>query len=338
MRPYRRVAQVALLVFALTFPLLFPNPAITSIAVFALLYAGAATGWNIFSGYTGYISLGHATYYGIGAYTLALMCQNWHVPGGYIPFFLVPLVGAIVGVFALPLGWIALRMRRFTFIVITIAILFIFQVLANNLHGLTNGAGGMYLPLPPWNGDSYNTPFYYVALVLAVLAFFVSRWVRSSKFGLGLLAIRDDEERTRGFGIQNGSYKLGAYVISAVFVGMVGAVSAYLIGFITPPFAFSPVFDVSITLMVFFGGISTLAGPILGALLIESLQLYLTSQLDVKGLSLVLTGMLLLVVLLYLPEGILPSFRRLWDTRKVRQENKRMVSVPTKTQEQEVSR
>src|SRR5947209_9451411 len=157
MKMFKLVGLMVLLALVIAFPLVFPNPSVTTIAVFTLMFAAAATGWNIFSGYTGYISLGHAAYFGLGAYALALMCQDWNVPPGYLPFLLVPVAGLVAAVFAIPLGWIALRVRRHTFVVITIAVFFIFQLLATNLTQITNGSIGLGLPLIlDWTGDFYN--------------------------------------------------------------------------------------------------------------------------------------------------------------------------------------
>ncbi|MDQ2716026.1 MAG: branched-chain amino acid ABC transporter permease, partial [Chloroflexota bacterium] len=122
MRIVKSGALLACLALVLAFPvLLSPNLAVTGIAVFTLILAIAVTGWNIFSGYTGYISLGHSAYYGLGAYTFALACQNWHIPGGFLAFLLLPLAGLVAGLCAIPLGWIVLHTRRHTFIVVTIA-------------------------------------------------------------------------------------------------------------------------------------------------------------------------------------------------------------------------
>jgi len=92
MKNIRSLILLALFVFSLVFPLLFTNPALTTIAVFSSIFAGAAVGWNVFSGYTGYISLGHAAFYGIGAYILTILCQMWNIPGGFYPFILLPVV------------------------------------------------------------------------------------------------------------------------------------------------------------------------------------------------------------------------------------------------------
>src|SRR5947209_8852293 len=191
MKIFKTVGPLVLLLIVIVFPLLFSNPAVTTIAVFTLMFAAATTGWNIFSGYSGYIALGHCAYFGLGAYTLAIMCQRWNIPGGFLPFLLVPVAGLIAAAFSVVLGWIALRVRRHTFVVITIAMFFILQLLAYNLRGLTNGSTGLGLPIPAdWSGDFFNTPFYYMSLALLLVALAVSWLVRHSKDGLGLLAIR----------------------------------------------------------------------------------------------------------------------------------------------------
>ncbi len=328
MRIFKTAGLLALLAIAIAFPLVFSNPAVTTIAVFTLLFIAATTGWNIFSGYTGYIALGHAAYFGLGAYALAIMCQDWHIPGGYIPFLLVPVAGLVAAAFSVVLGWIALRVRRHTFVVITIAIFFIFQLLAYNLTGLTNGSIGLGLPIPTdWSGDFFNIPFYYAALAVVVMAIVISWWVRHSKYGLGLLAIRDDEDRALGLGVKAGPSKLAAFVISALIVGMVGAIWAYFVESIYPPSAFDATFDVAIALMAFLGGLGTIVGPILGALLLEPTQQYFTLQFGQSGFYLVIYGALFLVVLLLLPQGVVPTLRARWTRFKATRSQQEEVAV-----------
>ncbi len=313
MRMFKAVGLLALLAIFIAFPQVFTDPATTGIALFALMFAAAAVGWNIFSGYTGYISLGHAAYFGLGAYAMAILCQNWHIPADYTPFLLLPLAGLVAAVFALPVGWIALRVRRHTFVVITIAMFFIFQLLAFNLTPFTNGSIGLNLPLIiKWNGYFVNYPFYYVTLGVLVLAIAISWWVRNSKYGLGLLAIRDDEDRALGLGVKTGSSKLAAFAISAFIVGMVGAIWAYSVQAIYPQTAFDATFDVAIALMAFLGGLGTISGPILGALILESTQQYFTLQYGASGYYLVVYGALFLVVILLLPRGIIPTLSDRW--------------------------
>jgi branched-chain amino acid transport system permease protein len=313
MRVLKIAGPLVLLALALAFPLLFPDPTMTTIAVFTLIFAAAATGWNILSGYTGYIALGHAAYFGIGAYALALVCQDWHTPGGYQPFLYVPLAGVVAALCAVPLGWIALRVRRHTFVVITIAMFFIVQLLSYNLSGFTKGSTGLGLPIPiNWTGGIFNMPFYYVTLLLLLVTMAISWWVRHSKYGLGLLAIRDDEDRALSLGVRTVSSKLVAFVISALLVGMAGAIWAYFVESIYPATAFDPTFDIAIALMSFLGGIGTLAGPILGALILEPTQQYFALQYGQSGYYLIIYGALFLIIILLLPRGVIPTLQERW--------------------------
>jgi ABC-type branched-subunit amino acid transport system permease subunit len=129
--------------------------------------------------------------------------------------------------------------------------MFIFQLLAFNLRGITNGSAGVYLPPAPWSPDLIDLPFYYVAFILVLVSVAVSWRIRHSKYGLGLLAIRDDEDRAFGLGVKTGPYKLVAYVISTIFVGMAGGMFVYFVGTIFPQFVFDPIVDVNLTTIAF---------------------------------------------------------------------------------------
>ncbi len=308
----KRIGLAIIILASIIFPRVFPNPAVMTVAIFTLLYATATVAWNIFAGYTGYIALGHAAFFGIGSYALAIMCVNWHILGGNIPFVLVPVAGLIAAIFSVPLGWISLRVRKHTFVVITIAIFFIMQPMAFNLRSITQGSIGISLPIPHWSNVSFHLPFYYYALAMLILAQIVSWWIRNSKYGLGLLAIRDDEDRALGLGVNTGPSKLIVFVISAFFVGMVGALHAYFQGSIYPAFAFDPLFDIAIALMGFLGGLGTLSGPILGALILEPTQRYFTMQFSANGYYLIIYGALFLAIILLLPEGIVPTLDKYW--------------------------
>src|SRR6266705_3588363 len=338
MKILRIILLIALLAAFIAFPFVFSDPATTTIAVFTLFFAAAAVGWNIFSGYTGYIALGHAVYFGIGAYAMALLCQAWNIPAGSAPFFLLPLTGLIAAAFAIPFGWIALRTRRHTFVVITIATFFIMQLMAYNLRAITQGSAGLSLPIPfDWSATFFNLPFYFVALAILLLAFGTSWWVRNSKYGLGLLAIRDDEDRALGLGVNTGPFKLIAFVLSAFFVGMVGGLHAYFNSSIFPPFAFDALFDVAIALMAFLGGMGTLFGPILGALILVPTQQYLTIISQSSGYNLIMYGVIFLVIILLLPEGIIPTISKRWNKWKATHNSSELTPDITTTPGQEDS-
>jgi branched-chain amino acid transport system permease protein len=307
---------VALAVLAL-FPLVVTDPSATSIAVFTLIFMGSTASWNVFSGYTGYLALGHAVFFGTGGYAVALAARDWHFKGGWDVFGLLPFGGLVAAAIAIPIGIIALRTRRHTFVVVTIAIFFIFQLAAFNL-GLTGGTEGIELPIAPFPVATYNNPFYYVGLVILVLTVAMSWSVRRSRFGLQLLAIRDDEARARGLGVKTGPIKLAAFTLSAFPIGMLGGLYFYFLGQIFPQFAYDPLFDISIALMAFLGGIGTLIGPVLGALVLEAVQQYLTQSVSGSGTYLIVYGVLFLAVILLLPRGIIPSLSQLIASRRTR--------------------
>lgn len=310
MKKIRVTGLFILLAFSIVFPLLFPDPVVTTIAIFTLIIMAASTGWNLFSGYTRYLSLGHATFYGLGAYILAALCQGWQVPGGAIPLFLLPVVGLITGLFSLPLGWIALKTRRSTFMVITIAIFALASILPKLLGSLFSQFSSIYLPVPMWDQSIFNLPFYYTALLLLFSALLVSWWMRSSKFGLTLLAIGDDEDRALGLGNKTSLYKLISWTISAIFVGMAGSLNAYYLGLIDPASAFERGINIALPVTAFLGGIGTLGGPLLGAIFTVPIQQYLTLQFGSVGLDLIVYGVLLLVVILVIPQGLAPVLQK----------------------------
>jgi len=305
---------VALIVI---FPLIVTDPAATSIGVFTLVFMVSASAWNIFSGYSGYLALGHAVFFGSGGYAVALAARDWHVTGGWAVFGLLPFGGLVAGLIAIPVGLVALRTRRHTFVVVTIAIFFIFQLAATNL-GFTGGTSGILLPIAPFSAANFNQPFYYVAFGILIATVLVSIGVRRSRFGLQLLAIRDDEDRALGLGVKTRRLKLSAFVISAVPIGMVGGLYFYFVGQIFPQFAFDPLFDLSIALMAFLGGLGTITGPLLGAAVLESLQQYLTQTFSSSATYLIAYGVLFLAVILVLPRGVIPGIAELLERRRAR--------------------
>lgn len=308
------------------FPVAVTDPTATSIAVFTLVFMVSATAWNIFSGYSGYLALGHAVFFGTGGYAVALAARDWHVAGGWPVFALLPFGGIVAGLIAIPVGLVALRTRRHTFVVVTIAIFFIFQLAATNL-GFTGGTSGILLPIAPFSAANFNQPFYYVACVILIATVLVSWAMRRSRLGLQLLAIRDDEDRALGLGVKTRRLKLIAFVVSAVPIGMVGGLYFYFVGQIFPQFAFDPLFDLSIALMAFLGGLGTITGPLLGAAVLESLQQYLTQTFSSSATYLIAYGVLFLAVILILPRGVVPGIAERLERRRARTESGRG-SVP----------
>ncbi len=305
---------LAAVAVTIAFPLVFTNPAVTNYGVFAMIYVTIASAWNIFSGNSGYISLGQAVFYGSGAYSLGLMAKGWNVQGTAV-FALLPLTGLIGAAVAVVVGLVALQVRRHTFIVITIAVFFIFQLMAFNFS-FTGGSSGLNSPFLNWSEQGYNGPFYYIALGYAIATIAVAALVRRSRFGLQLRAIRDDEDRAAGLGVKTMRVKLSALVISGAITAMIGGVWFYYINQVQPQTGFDPLFDLTIVLMAFLGGYGTIAGPVLGALIIEPGTLWLNTQPQFAGgyLSQILLGVIFLAIVLVMPRGIVPAGGE-WLTR-----------------------
>ena len=301
----RPAVLVALLAFGAVFPLVFTAPLTTDYAIDTLLFVGGVVAWNMFSGYSGYISLGQAVFFGCGGYTVALIAVHQNLKGG-VSFALLLVGGVVAAAVAVPFGLIALRVRRHTFVVVTIAMFFIFQLMAYNLP-FTNGNGGVSTPFATWNPATYNNPYYYAAFLVAIGAIALSWLVRGSRFGLQLLAIRDDEDRARGLGVRTMRVKLTAFVLSGFVTGIVGGLYVLFIGEVVPPGGFNPAYDLSIALMAFLGGFGTLWGPVLGALILEPLQQELTQRFTNGYASLIVLGCLFLLVILFLPRGLIPT-------------------------------
>jgi branched-chain amino acid transport system permease protein len=274
---------------------------------FTVMYAALASAWNIVGGYSGYISLGHAAFFGVGAYAIAITFNHVGIGSGYRPFYVLPLVGLGVGLASLPIAWVAYRTRAATFAIVTVTLLFVVQQLAFNLHSLTSGSQGLSLPVPNFPVSTYEHPFYYAMLGVLALSAFVSWYVRGSRLGLMLFAIRDDEDRARGLGVQTTFAKLVSFALSVGLVAMAGGIWAYYISFIYPQFAVDPLVTIGMVLMVYLGGKGTIWGPILGAFILVPAQQYLDYRLGASQLYLVGYSAIFLVVMLFLPRGILPS-------------------------------
>ena len=300
-------------VLLLLYPVFSDNLYYQNMIILSTVLAIGAVSWNVISGYAGYVSLGQSAFFGIGAYTLALFSLK--VNSSVSPFWWVPVAGAVTAVSALVFGVVLMRTRGHSFVILTIALLFLTQLVTVNLSGLTNGAHGLTLPLPQWSLDYQYWPFYYSLLGVLVLTVAMSWWIRRTKFGMGLVAIREDEDKAGTVGVNTSVYKLLAFVASAVWMGCAGGIYAYYLTFIDPRGMFDIVISVQIVLAAILGGRGTLWGPVLGAFIIEPLFETTNNQLGGGNWRLVLSGGLMALVVLFMPRGILPSLNHLWRRR-----------------------
>ena len=311
---WRAVIAAAAVALA-AYPLVSDDLYYQNMIILSLVFAIGAVGLNIISGYGGYISLGQGAFLGLGAYTLAIMSQ--HAEGVSV-WVWVPLAGVVAGVFAALLGVIALRTRGPSFVIITIAFLFLLQLVAINWDSLTNGTAGISMPLPTWSIDIQNWPFYYTLYALLAASLLLSWRIRRTKFGMGLIAMREDEDKAATVGIDTPVYKLLGFVASAVFVGMAGAIYGYYLAFVDPLGMFNILLSVQILLSMLLGGRGTLWGPVLGAFLIEPLNEYANNSLGGGNARLLVFGGLMALVVLFVPRGILPTISDWLATRRAR--------------------
>jgi branched-chain amino acid transport system permease protein len=290
---------------------------VLNIAVFTLMYAVMSSAWNLVGGFAGYPSLGHAAFFGIGAYATALWFQHHSVSSGYEPFLLLPLIGLGAAVIGLPVALIAMRTRSDVFAIVTITLLFVTQTLAFNLRSITHGAQGLSIPVAPFSAATYERPFYYTLVLLLAVAMLISFGAMRSKFGLALASIRADEDKARGIGVRTLGVKLLSFSVSVGLTAMVGGVWAYYEGFIYPQFAVDPLVTIAIVLMTFLGGRATLWGPVLGAFILETAQQTLAYSLGGSQFYLIAYAMVFLLVMLLMPRGIVPSIQD-WLRRRRR--------------------
>ena len=301
-------------IFLVAFPFASDDLFWQNMLILSMLYAIGAVGLNIISGYGGYISLGQSAFIGVGAYTVGLGALQ---VGGN-PFLWVPAAGVVAGLFALVMGLIAMRTRGHAFVILTIGFLFIMQLVATNWDSFTNGTQGMSLPIPMWDVAYQYWPFYYALLGILALSLLTSWRIRRTKFGMGLIAMREDEDKAATVGVNTPVYKLLGFVASGVFLGMAGGVYAYYLAFIDPRGMFDIVISVLIILCMLLGGRGTLWGPVLGAFLVEPLNELANQQLGGGNSRLLIFGGLMALVVLFLPKGIVPTLHERMIARRRR--------------------
>ncbi len=263
------------------------------------MYVALAASWNLIGGYTGYLNLGHVTFFGLGAYIAAeLLVQK-----GISPFLTAPLAGLAACVLALIIGYPTLRLRGPYFAVMTLSIAFLAQVIFQNMTQVGGGLG-IEMPAPPTDLHTTESLFYWAFLGLALMVVAVNILVERSRFGLSLLAIRNDEAMAEISGVAVTRAKILAFLLSAFFPGVIGAVFAYQIGYIEPGMAFDIKLSINLVLMVMLGGAARWAGPVIGAVIIYLLSQTLVFIIPTE-LNQVLFGVILVIVIYTIPRGIL---------------------------------
>ncbi|WP_231581645.1 MULTISPECIES: branched-chain amino acid ABC transporter permease [Cellulosimicrobium] len=313
-RPWGRVVRLAALVvlavLVLAFPTMAPNAYILSAGIVVLSYACTATAWNFMGGFTGYVSLGHAAFFGLGAYGTGLLIRDVGLPS----FVAWLVAGALVLLVTIPVGIAALRVRGASFVIVSISFVLILLLVFQAWGSFTGGSDGLVVPRPfpdLLRPEHHRTFFYLFAALLVVML--VAWWaIDRSRFGTGLKAIREDEDKAQALGVPTRNYKLVAYVVSATFTGLAGGMYALWFGDLDPIFQFSIMLGSYMVLMALFGGVRHLFGPLLGAVVVGTGLEYFKLEFGDTQFHLVATALLLGVVVLFMPDGIIPAAQALF--------------------------
>jgi branched-chain amino acid transport system permease protein len=311
-----RLATIARLVaiavgaaLILSFPELAPNPYILSAGVVVASYAVLATSWNFVGGFTGYMSLGHVAYWGLGAYGTGILITKAGLPS----FAALFAAAAIVAVITVPIGFASLRVRGASFVIVSIALVLILLLVFQSWSAFTGGSRGLVIPrpFPDLLRPEHHRVFFYLfcgLLAAALLAWWV---VDRSRFGMGLKAIREDEDKAQSLGTATFAYKLVILVVSAAFTALAGGLYALWFGDLDPIFQFSVLTSAYIVLMALLGGVRHLFGPLVGALIVGTALEYFKAEYGSTQFHLVATGLLLGAVVMFMPDGIIPALSNL---------------------------
>ena len=308
-----RWAAIGAIAVLLALPAVLGSYAIT-VFIFIFFYAFLGQAWNIIGGYAGQLSVGHAAFVGLGAYTSAMLS----IHAGLTPWIGMLVGGVVSAALGAVIGYLGFRfgLRGFYFVLLTVAFAEIFRIIALNSDWV-GGAQGLYIT---FTGDPRqfqfqdNRVYYYVSLGLMLLATGVVAWIERHRFGAYLVAIREDENACEALGVDTFRYKMLAIVVSAFLTGIGGTFYAFYLFSLQPNSVFGIPLSVEIVIRPIVGGSGTILGPILGSFILSPLaELSRTyfSQGGWTGMHLIVYGALLIGVVLFLPQGAYPALRRL---------------------------
>lgn len=303
--PRAVMLAVGMLVAGLGTVLFAPSTGFVDIVFLIFLWATLASAWNFLAGFGGQLSLGHATFYGVGAYAPSLL---------FLRFDISPILGSMVGgllsvLLAVVVGLASLRLKGVFFAMATFVMGVAFMVLAVNAAGITGGSFGLPLPV---RGEWYElifasrTPYLVIAMALFAVSIAVIFGLRYSRFGLNLVAARSDLDAARSFGIDVRGVRLRATMLSAFITSVCGTLSTFYLLFIDPVNAFGFALSVQIVIVTIIGGIGTLGGPLIGAMVVIPLEQYLRDNVasTMRGLNGLALGVLFLLMVMLAPNGL----------------------------------
>ena len=284
--------------------------------IFFTAYIGQS--WNILGGYAGQFSFGGVMFFGTGAYTSSILLTSFGVPpiiGIFAAIFMGAFLGLIVGYLSFRSG-----LRGSYFALITLAFAELLRVLANSVE-FTGGGVGLFLTYAPGLQNlQFNSPtgFYYFSLVLLVISLVIAMWLERSRFGAQLVAIRENEDAAEALGIDTLKCKIYAIMIMGGMGGAAGTFYAQKYLYIDPPISYSIALSVEMLLVTIVGGMGTVFGPLVGSFFLHIVNEFARHFIDTPGVSLIVYGFILILIISFLPNGLVGLFHR---ARKKKDDN-----------------
>lgn len=318
---------VALLAGLFITPVLIGDEFVYHVFITICLFAGLSTAWNIVGGYAGQLSLGHAIFYGIGGYAGVILMNM-----GISPWFGMFVGAAIAAVVAIVISYPCFRLHGPFFALATIAFLEVFRVLALHFRDLTGGAMGMMIQLKlgwEWMVFRERLPALIIAFGMMLVCLIVAQVIRSHRLGFYLVATRERESAARAAGVQTVKVRLTAVAVSAALAAMLGTFHAMYLTFIEPAAMFSLPFSIQIAMFALIGGIGTVYGPLLGAVLLVPLTEFARGMLGAEALGLhgFVYGLVLVMAVLFFPNGLMGALQR-FTAPKASQDPKVVQAAP----------
>ncbi|HET6367453.1 MAG TPA: branched-chain amino acid ABC transporter permease [Pseudomonadales bacterium] len=287
--------------------------------VLILLWGAAASAWNVAGGYAGQVSLGHSVFFGLGAYSAALLGTKWNLS----PWIALVVGATLATLVGFVIGFLSNRLRGPYFVLATIAFSQVFLIAGSRWRGFTSGSEGIPVPFRPgfWTlGLADKRAWVYLILLLAVGVYLVQLYLERSRRGYQLAAVREDEDAALSLGVPARRLKVAAIVASAALTATCGTLWAQYVGFVDPFYVFSVDLSIRFALAAVTGGIGTALGPFLGAALITTLETYLRAHFGgigagLVGIYLIIYGVALILMMRFAPQGLLPWLGR-WRRRR----------------------
>jgi branched-chain amino acid transport system permease protein len=297
---------VAIVAAGLLFTVVGKNEYYFNAAYVILQATIIAVAWNVLGGFTGYVNFGTAGFFAVGAYTSIALDKAWGLP---LPLLIVASAG-VCALIGLGVGYLTLRLKGVYFAIATLAMAIVFETLVNN-WAFVGGAKGAYILTPDQHlwFDSYIEMLFMVMLLLAVGCVAISRKLNSSRLGRGLAAIRDDEVAAECAGVPTLRLKLISTTLMGAMMGVAGAPYPFFVTFVDPQSAFNLFIAVNAIAMPMIGGTSHWIGPVIGALLVGTMQEIITVNVS-SELNVLIVGIMLVVFITLAPEGIVGLVRK----------------------------